>query len=88
LVNDDNRDIVQAVIQIAKTLKIKTIAEGVEDKTLANELKLMGCDEAQGYLYARPLAADELMGWLSDYHQDVTPSSPSLHTVMYSMNGP
>ena len=65
LVNDEDRAIVQAVIQLAKTLNIMTIAEGVENEALANELTRMGCDQAQGYHYAKPLPIDELMEWLT-----------------------
>lgn len=65
LVNDEDRAIVQAVIQLAKSLNIMTIAEGVENEALANELTRMGCDQAQGYHYAKPLPIDELMEWLT-----------------------
>lgn len=42
------------------------IAEGVGDPLLASQLRFMGCDEAQGYLYAPPLAVQDLEGWLRD----------------------
>jgi len=62
--DQEDRAIVQAMIQIARSLNLKTIAEGVEDTSLAEQLKIMGCDEAQGYLYAKPLPAAELEQWL------------------------
>ncbi len=43
--------IVKGMIEIARGLNLKTIAEGVEDAALAEHLRLMGCDEVQGYLY-------------------------------------
>ena len=58
-----DRAIVGAMIQIARSLNLKTIAEGVEEAALAGRLKKMGCDEVQGYLYARPLAAEDLERW-------------------------
>ena len=58
-----DRAIVGAMIQIARSLNLKTIAEGVEEVALAGRLKKMGCDEVQGYLYARPLAAEDLERW-------------------------
>ena len=62
--DDADRAIVQAIIDLAGGLKLRTIAEGVEEASLARQLQLMGCDEAQGYLYAPPLAVAELEGWL------------------------
>ncbi|WP_170285886.1 EAL domain-containing protein [Propionivibrio limicola] len=61
LVSDpDDAAIVRAIIQMAHSLKLKTIAEGVESRELADLLRLFHCDEAQGYLFARPMPADEL----------------------------
>ncbi|MDD3936022.1 EAL domain-containing protein [Rhodoferax sp.] len=57
--------IVQAMIQMAKSLNLKTIAEGVEDVAQAEKLRGLGCDEAQGYLYAKPLPEAELEQWLN-----------------------
>ena len=64
--NDQDRVIVQTIIDMAQGLKLRTIAEGVDDAQLASQLRFMGCDEAQGYLYARPLAAGDLEQWLRD----------------------
>ena len=61
--HDQDRAIVQAILDMAGGLKLRTIAEGVEDATLARQLRLMGCDEAQGYLYSPPLAAKDLEHW-------------------------
>ena len=61
--HEQDRAIVQAILDMAGGLKLRTIAEGVEDATLARQLRLMGCDEAQGYLYAPPLAAADLEQW-------------------------
>ncbi|NCA91605.1 MAG: EAL domain-containing protein, partial [Gammaproteobacteria bacterium] len=61
-----DRAIVGAMIQIARSLNLKTIAEGGEEAVLAGQLREMGCDEVQGYLYARPLAVADLEDWLAD----------------------
>jgi diguanylate cyclase (GGDEF)-like protein/PAS domain S-box-containing protein len=50
--------IVRAIIQMASSLGLTTIAEGVEDDRQQTYLRLEHCDEAQGFLYAQPLAAD------------------------------
>mgnify|MGYP001765292852 CR=1 FL=1 len=63
--HEPDRAIVQAILDMAGGLKLRTIAEGVEDATLARQLRLMGCDEAQGYLYSPPLAATDLERWVS-----------------------
>jgi diguanylate cyclase (GGDEF)-like protein len=49
--------IVSAVIVMAKTLKIKVVAEGVETPEQLAYLKGLGCDEIQGYLFSRPMPA-------------------------------
>lgn len=64
LEDERDRSIVQAMIDIARGLRIATLAEGVEDAAVAQVLADMGCDEAQGYLYARPLSAAEMDAWL------------------------
>ncbi|MBS1227596.1 MAG: hypothetical protein H6R17_873 [Proteobacteria bacterium] len=61
LVSDpDDAAIVRAIIQMARSLKLKTIAEGVESEELANLLRIFHCDEIQGYWFARPMPADQL----------------------------
>ena len=52
------QEIVSAVIKIAKSMRIETIAEGVEFEGQAEILKRMGCDYIQGYLYGKPMPAD------------------------------
>ena len=64
--DEGDRTIVQAMIQIARSINIRTIAEGVEEADIADRLREMGCDEVQGYLYARPLAVGDLEAWLDD----------------------
>lgn len=51
--------IVRAIIQMAASLGLKTIAEGVEDASTAALLRSLGCNEAQGYYWARPMPASE-----------------------------
>ncbi len=52
--------IVRSVIQLAKNLNIKTIAEGVETLETMKALKQMECDIVQGYYYAKPMLKEEL----------------------------
>ena len=63
--SEEDQAIVQAMIQIARSLNLKTIAEGIEDVALAERLRALGCDQGQGYLYSRPLPVAELEQWLT-----------------------
>ncbi|WP_236904982.1 putative bifunctional diguanylate cyclase/phosphodiesterase [Clostridium formicaceticum] len=59
IANDKNTLlIVKAIIMMANGLGLKTIAEGVEEKEQLSILKELCCDEIQGYIYGRPVAAD------------------------------
>jgi EAL domain-containing protein (putative c-di-GMP-specific phosphodiesterase class I) len=49
--------IVTAVIDMARRLRLRTVAEGVETRRQAEILRASGCDYGQGYLYSRPLSA-------------------------------
>lgn len=51
--------IVTAIIQMAKSLQLLTVAEGIEDDTTRSVLAQLGCDQGQGYWFARPLTADD-----------------------------
>ena len=56
--------IVRAIIQMAHNLGLTTIAEGVENEEVLARLRAFGCDEAQGFLFARPMPAHELARYL------------------------
>jgi diguanylate cyclase (GGDEF)-like protein len=56
----ENMAIVSAIINLAGALGISVVAEGVETEEQARRLVELGCDEAQGYLFGRPVPADEI----------------------------
>ena len=60
----DDAAIVRAIISMARSLKLKVIAEGVETEDAARFLGLYHCEEAQGYHFARPMPADALQAWV------------------------
>ena len=57
--------VVKAIINLAKALNIKTIAEGVEKEEQYNLLKEAGCDIAQGYLFAKPMPLEEAIKYIT-----------------------
>lgn len=59
--NKDSENIVDAIISLAKSLNLKTIAEGVETKQQLDMFKQKDCDEIQGYYFSKPIPADEFM---------------------------
>jgi diguanylate cyclase (GGDEF)-like protein len=58
-------ELVLAMISMAHSMGLKVVAEGVENKEEQEILRKMDCDFLQGYLFSRPLPADELGAWLS-----------------------
>jgi EAL domain-containing protein (putative c-di-GMP-specific phosphodiesterase class I) len=52
-------EIATAIIAMARNLKLKVLAEGVETQAQLDFLREQGCDEYQGYFYSRPLPGDE-----------------------------
>jgi EAL domain-containing protein (putative c-di-GMP-specific phosphodiesterase class I) len=63
LVADDGPDatLVAAIVSMAEAIDAVTIAEGVEHERQERALRELGCDLAQGFLYSRPVNADEVI---------------------------
>ena len=61
----EDRAIVRAVIDMAHAIGAKVVAEGVESEEVGRLLCELGCDEAQGYYFARPSPAGEMSEWLT-----------------------
>ncbi len=59
----DDAEIIRAIIAMAHRLRLKVVAEGVETAEQLAFLRQEGCDEAQGYYFARPMPADEFLRW-------------------------
>ena len=62
--DEQDRAIVKAIIAMADALGLKTIAEGIEEVPQSVLLKEYGCQQGQGYLYARPLSEDKFVDFL------------------------
>ena len=64
--NRDNHAIVSTILSLATALGMKTTAEGVETAEISTALKQLGCTNAQGYFFARPLVFEAAYSYLSD----------------------
>ncbi|WP_448613727.1 putative bifunctional diguanylate cyclase/phosphodiesterase [Modestobacter sp. URMC 112] len=64
---DANDDVItRAIVDLADTLGLLTVAEGVESTNQQEHVAALGCDLAQGYLFARPVAAEDLHAMVLD----------------------
>ena len=64
--NDERTlSLVTAMIKLSHDLGHRVVGEGVETESVAQLLREAGCDEAQGYLYGKPMAAPALAEWLA-----------------------
>ena len=59
--------IVRSVVDLAHALSLQVVAEGVERPEQFEALRSLGCDVAQGYLFAPPLPTEELLTWLAGH---------------------
>ncbi|MEO8135450.1 MAG: EAL domain-containing protein [Betaproteobacteria bacterium] len=61
----DTMILVQTILSLARSLRLKAVAEGVETEAQADVLRRLGCDEMQGFLISRPLPFDRMAALLS-----------------------
>jgi len=64
-IGEDDKAIVESIIYLSKAMNLKVIAEGVETLKQKDFLQKQGCNEVQGYLYSKPVPADEMTNLLS-----------------------
>jgi diguanylate cyclase (GGDEF)-like protein len=60
----DDAAIVRSTIELAHNMGLRVVAEGIETREIYQQLRVLGCDEAQGYFMSRPLPATEMEEWL------------------------
>jgi EAL domain-containing protein (putative c-di-GMP-specific phosphodiesterase class I) len=65
--DEGNRFLIDRIVSIGKGLGYRVVAEGVETVETLQFLHQQGCDEAQGYLFAKPLAVPAFRDWLTDW---------------------
>jgi diguanylate cyclase (GGDEF)-like protein/PAS domain S-box-containing protein len=68
LENPANREVIRTVISLARNLGLKVVAEGIETEAQREALNYLGCDFGQGYLFAKPMPAEELRSWFTQIH--------------------
>jgi EAL domain-containing protein (putative c-di-GMP-specific phosphodiesterase class I) len=61
--SDRSVHIIRAALELARSMGLSTIAEGIEDAATGERLASMGCSHAQGYYYARPMAKAQIAAW-------------------------
>ena len=74
-VNADDAAIATAIISMAKSLKLKVIAEGVENEAQMSFLRTRHCDEIQGYYFSRPLSPEQAADKLRNSAVHALPAS-------------
>lgn len=62
--SNEDRAIVRSTINLGHTLGLRVVAEGVESTSVAMELLELGCEQAQGFGFARPMPMKDLLPWL------------------------
>jgi EAL domain-containing protein (putative c-di-GMP-specific phosphodiesterase class I) len=75
-VDEEDSAIVAAIVEIARSLGLQVIAEGVESEAQLEHLRALGCQSAQGYLFAGPLSHEAMEAFLAG--EDPTRARPAL----------
>ena len=63
-------NLIEIIINIAKSLNLKTVAEGVENEEQVEYLKIVGCDLIQGYYYSKPLKLEEFKKFINKFNNE------------------
>jgi diguanylate cyclase (GGDEF)-like protein len=73
----ENGEIVRTIIALAKALRLGVVAEGIESIHQFHQLRVLGCEYGQGYLFSRPLPVDEVEKLLDDKNRwrNILPTS-------------
>ncbi len=72
----DDAAIVRSIVDLAHSLGLRVVAEGVETVETWRALEALGCDLAQGYLISRPVPGDEVTRWLLGHFRETDDAEP------------
>ena len=64
--DESDAAIIRSIISLGHRLNLRVIAEGVETQEQLDFLRIRGCDEIQGYFYARPMPAESFAGFVKN----------------------
>jgi diguanylate cyclase (GGDEF)-like protein len=81
---DGESSLANAIISLARAMRLTVVAEGVETEVQAESVRALGCDRVQGYYFARPLTAGAVEHLLVDgldQHPEVAPLIPALPAI-------
>ena len=67
--NPEARAIIKAIIELARALRLQTVAEGIETKLQWDLLRELGSNLGQGYFFSRPLTAEAMEGFLKERYK-------------------
>jgi EAL domain-containing protein (putative c-di-GMP-specific phosphodiesterase class I) len=68
-VSSQSRKVVASTLKLAQSLKLETIAEGIENTLAAIGLRELGCRYGQGYYFARPMDQASTVNWLQGWNR-------------------
>jgi diguanylate cyclase (GGDEF)-like protein len=82
LTRKDALAIIHMIVQLASTLGMRTLSEGVETAQQLDAISAAGCDEIQGYYVSAPMALDDFVAWRRDWSVDRNrPAKPTMRAV-------
>lgn len=84
--NTENGEIVRTVIALAKALKLRVVAEGIESIHQFHQLRILGCEYGQGFLFSKPLPVADTERLLADRKrwQNILPADTSMPVIPHS----
>jgi EAL domain-containing protein (putative c-di-GMP-specific phosphodiesterase class I) len=83
--NSSALTMVDAIVRLAHALNLRVVAEGVETERQQKWLLKIGCDELQGYLFAKPMSAQALLLWAA---KDEESKSPAFRASLFGETQP
>ncbi|NVO07629.1 MAG: EAL domain-containing protein, partial [Rhodoferax sp.] len=66
-ISERSFQIIKSALELSRRLGLSTVAEGIEDRETATALAAMGCNFAQGYLFAKPMPLEQACAWVPSF---------------------